>query len=66
MPVSKSALYTACGGIPPAVTLPVVIDAGTDNEELLESPFYVGARHKRVRGEAYQVILTASHICTVL
>eukprot|EP00891_Asterochloris_glomerata_P000579 jgi/Astpho2/579/e_gw1.00013.23.1_t len=57
VPVSKLALYTACGGLPPSVCLPVCLDAGTDNEELLESPYYVGLRHKRVRGEAYQELL---------
>ena len=57
MPVSKLALYTACGGIPPSVCLPLVLDCGTDNQELLESPFYVGLKQKRVRGEQYQVWL---------
>lgn len=58
MPVSKLALYTACGGIPPSVCLPLVIDCGTDNQELLDSPFYVGLKQKRVRGEQYQVWFT--------
>ena len=51
--MSKLSLHTACGGVQPATTMPVVIDVGTDNEELLRSPLYVGVRHRRVRGDAY-------------
>lgn len=50
--VGKLMIYTATG-IDPKTVLPVVIDAGTDREELLNNPFYLGNRHKRIRGEAY-------------
>lgn len=39
-------MHTACGGVEPATTMPVVFDVGTDNEELLRSPLYVGVRHR--------------------
>ena len=51
--IGKLALYTAAGGIPPAATLPIVIDVGTDNEELRASPFYLGLRQPRTTQAAY-------------
>lgn len=51
--IGKISLYTACGGLFPGFGLPVILDTGTDNEERLKDPFYLGWRHKRIRGKEY-------------
>ena len=53
IPVGKLALYTLCAGIHPATTLPVILDVGTNNEDLLADPLYLGWHHERVRGADY-------------
>ncbi|MBI1213260.1 MAG: oxaloacetate-decarboxylating malate dehydrogenase [Alphaproteobacteria bacterium] len=53
IPIGKLSLYTACAGIHPWATLPVLLDVGTNNQERLADPLYIGWRHERVRGDDY-------------
>ena len=57
IPVGKLSLYTACAGVHPHRCLPIVLDAGSDNEALRNDPFYVGLRRKRLRGRQYDELV---------
>lgn len=57
IPIGKLSLYTLCGGIDPAKTLPILLDLGTNNEERLEDPRYVGWREHRIKGAEYDAFI---------
>ncbi|SEM00462.1 NAD-dependent malic enzyme [Streptacidiphilus jiangxiensis] len=57
IPIGKLSLYTALGGIDPARTLPIVLDVGTDNADLLDDPMYLGWRHPRIDDAEYHAFI---------
>jgi malate dehydrogenase (oxaloacetate-decarboxylating)(NADP+) len=59
IPIGKLILYTSCAGVPPEYTLPIVLDAGTNNEAFLNDPLYPGLKKKRVGGKEFDDFVEA-------
>lgn len=59
IPIGKLSLYSACSGLHPSTLLPVLLDTGTNNKELIDDPLYIGWRHERIRGKDYDDFIDA-------